>query len=183
MQAPLIKKSDMKLLILYVMNRIGYPLDYVTLNDMSTTDGLMGSFDFTECFAELLDAGNVRELKEGDRGEELYALTEQGVRVIENLEDNLLSGIREQVYKSAVALLDFQLSGRRVSHEIGAAEDGKPLFTAKVEDSAGQLFNVSVKLATREQAEKFAANWDKRPEHIYKSVLALLSGEAEYIIS
>ena len=76
MQAPLRKKSEMKILILYLMNKIRYPLDFMTLHDIMTLDGLMSSFDFNECFAELLDAGNIEELKDDD--EDRYAVTAQG---------------------------------------------------------------------------------------------------------
>jgi len=181
MQAPLIKKNDMKLLILYIMSKIGYPLDYVTLNDMATTDGLMTGFDFTECFAELLDAGNVTEFKNEARGE-VYGLTEQGKRVIENLEGNLLSGIREQAYKSAVAVLNFNLSGRVTKCEVERSDSGKPLFTGTVEDSTGLLFSLTIQAETDGQAALFRSNWEKRPEHVFKTVLALLSGDADYLL-
>ena len=181
MQAPLRKKSDMKLLILYLMDKLAYPLDYVTLNDMTTTDGLIGSFDFTECFAELLDAGNVRELKD-ENGDDVYLLTEQGERVVESLQGNLLPSIREQVYKSALALVDFRISGRRIEHTESRTPSGKPVFTGSVTDGAGTLFSVTAELETDEQLMRVTRNWEKRPEAIYKGILAVLSGDADYIL-
>ena len=181
MQAPLRKKSDMKLLILYLMDKLAYPLDYVTLNDMTTTDGLIGSFDFTECFAELLDAGNVRELKD-ENGDDVYLLTEQGERVVESLQGNLLPSIREQVYKSALALVDFRISGRRIEHSESRTPSGKPVFTGSVADAGGTLFSVTAELETEEQLIRVTRNWERRPEAIYKGILAVLSGDADYIL-
>ena len=180
-QAPLRKKSDMKLLILYLMDKIGYPLDYVTLNDMTTADGLLGSFDFAECFAELLDAGNVRELK-NDAGEDVYALTEQGGRVVESLQSNLLPSIRETVYKSALSLVDFRVSGRKIEHKESLSASGKPVFCGSISDSGGTLFSVTLELETDAQLSRVVRNWEKRPEAIYKGVLAVLSGDADYIL-
>ncbi|MBQ7161249.1 MAG: DUF4364 family protein [Clostridia bacterium] len=180
-QAPLRKKSDMKLLILYLMDKIAYPLDYVTLNDMTTTDGLIGSFDFTECFAELLDAGNVRELKD-ENGEDVYLLTEQGERVVESLQGNLLPSIREMVYKSALSMVDFRISGRKIEHSVSRSENGKPVFTGGVSDSHGTLFSVTAELETDEQLTRVVRNWEKRPEAIYKGILAVISGDADYIL-
>ena len=180
-QAPLRKKSEMKLLILYLMDKIAYPLDYVTLNDMTTTDGLIGSFDFSECFAELLDAGNIRELKD-ENGDDVYLLTEQGERVVESLQGNLLSGIREQVYKSALSLVDFRVSGRKTEHTVAYTAGGKPVFTGSVSDARGTLFSVTLELETEDQLTRVRRNWEKRPEAIYKGVLAVLSGDADYIL-
>lgn len=180
-QAPLKKKGEMKLLILYVMKKISYPLDYMTLNEISTTDGFIDGFEFAECFAELLDAGNITEFKD-DSGEDVYVLTDTGSRVIENLEGDLLSGIREQVYKTAIALMDFRLSGRRVTSEVKRDEADRPVFTGTVEDATGVLFSVTAQLETEDQLQRVEMTWEKHPEHIYKSLLALLSGDAEYLM-
>ena len=180
MQAPLKKKSDMKILILYLMNKIGYALDYVTLNDMITTDGLMSSFDFTECFAELLDAGNIRVVA-GDSGE-LFAITEQGRRVCESLEGNLLAGIRDRIYKSALSMLDFRQSGRRTDHSVEIVPDKKPVFRCSVSDSSGELFSLRAEVESEDQLARVVNNWEKRPETVYKSILAMLAGDADYIL-
>ena len=180
-QAPLRKKSDMKLLILYLMDKIGYPLDYVTLNDITTADGLIGSFEFSECFAELLDAGNVSEQRD-ESGDDVYTLTEQGQRVVESLQSNLLPSIREQVYKSALALVDFRISGRRITQKTERTPAGKPVFTGEVADARGALFTVRCELETEEQLVRVSRNWEKRPEAIYKGILAVLSGDADYIL-
>ena len=181
MQAPLRKKSEMKLLILYLMDKISYPLDYVTLNDMATADGLIGNFDFTECFAELLDAGNIKELTD-ENGEDVYLLTDQGERVVESLQGNLLPSIREQVYKSALAMVDFRVSGKKIEQKTGRTASGKPIFTGSVSNLRGTLFSVTAELETEEQLMRVVRNWEKRPEAIYKGILAVLSGDADYIL-
>ena len=84
MQAALKDKNDIKIFILYLMRNVGYPLEFENLNDIVIQDGVVGYFDFVECFGELLDTGNVREIK-GENGD-LYEITEQGKHVSDSLE-------------------------------------------------------------------------------------------------
>ena len=106
MQAALKDKNDIKIFILYLMRNVGYPLEYENLNDIVIQDGVVGYFDFVECFGELLDTGNVREIK-GENGD-LYEITEQGKHVSDSLEGNLLGLIRDKSLKSALRLLSFK---------------------------------------------------------------------------
>ena len=59
MHSQLRDKNDIKIFILYLLRHIGYPLDFVSINDIVVQDGYVGYFDFAECFAELLETGNI----------------------------------------------------------------------------------------------------------------------------
>ena len=181
MQAPLRKKSEMKILILYLMDRVHYPLDYMTLHDIMTIDALMSSFDFNECFAELLEAGNIAELKD-DAGDDKYEVTEQGSRVTEALKDSLIYSIRDKVYKTALSYINFQLSGRRTECTVTTDDKKRPVINCAVSDDSGTLMSISAVLESDEQAKKMKENWDSRPEAIYRSVLSMISGEVDYIL-
>lgn len=119
MQAALKDKNDIKIFILYLMRNVGYPLEFENLNDIVIQDGVVGYFDFVECFGELLDTGNVREIK-GENGD-LYEITEQGKHVSDSLEGNLLGLIRDKSLKSALRLLSFKKTRLRYQVHLRAA--------------------------------------------------------------
>lgn len=180
MQAQLRDKTNIKLLMLYLMKKIGYPLDYVTFNDVCTVDGLIGSFDFTECFAELVDAGNICQTD--DSSDDLFALSAQGRRVVDDLEDLLLRSIRENAYKSALSLLDFRKSGRRMEHSTGRNSEGKPVFSCTVTDNNGVLLSLTSTLESEDELSRAVYNWTNRPESVYRAMLSVLNGDADYIL-
>ena len=62
MQAPLKEKNDIKIFILYLLKNLNYPLDFNTISDIVVQDEFVNYFDFAECFAELLDIGNIEQL-------------------------------------------------------------------------------------------------------------------------
>jgi exodeoxyribonuclease VII large subunit len=118
----------------------------------------------------------------GGSGEDLFTLSEQGHRVIDGLEDSLLKSIRDQAYKSALSLIDFRKSGRRMEYSTGKSSDGKPVFTCSVTDNRGILLSISASLETEDQLDRVVYNWGKRPESIYRAILGVLNGDVNYIL-
>lgn len=181
MQAPLKDKNDIKIFILYLMRNIGYPLDFANINDIVVQDGLVGYFDFADCFAELLETGNVREIRDAE-GNDVYEITPQGIHVADNLESNLLGIIKEKSLKSALRLLSFKRKGSDVTCAVTPTEDGKYDLTCSIIEEKREIMKLSVLLESRNVAEKMKYNFNDRPEIVYRGVLALLSGEVNYLL-
>lgn len=182
----LTNKDDIKIFILYLMNSIGYPLDRDTLHDIAVQDGFITSFDFIECFDELLDVGNVYEIKANDEtGEEktVYGVTEQGVHVSETLNGRLLLSIREKSLKNALRLLSFKKRGTNLRSYANELPHGKFEFHCVVEENGEELMNLKLILSNRKQLDKMTYNFETQPEFVYKGILALVSGEANYLLN
>ncbi len=181
MQAPLKDKNDIKIFILYLLRHIGYPLDFVTVNDIVVQDGFVNYFDFAECFAELLETGNLEEIKVDD--EELYAITEQGKHVADTLQSRLINIIRDKSLKSALRLLSFKKRGADLKCEVEPLDGGRFRMHCVVIDHHEEIMRVTVILDNQAQMEKMRYNFNNKPEIVYRGVMALLSGEVNYLIS
>ena len=180
MQAPLKDKNDIKIFILYLLRHIDYPLDFTNINDIVVQDGFVNYFDFAECFAELLDTGNIQEIKDGD--EELYVITDQGIRVADTLDSRLLNMLKDKSLKSALRLLSFKKRGAQIKCEEESLPDGRFILHCIVIDHHEERMHVKVLLDDRIQVEKMKYNFNDKPEIVYRGVLALLSGEVNYLI-
>lgn len=180
MQAPLKDKNDIKIFILYLMRNIGYPLDFPNINDIVVQDGFVNYFDFAECFAELLDMGNIEEVKVD--GEDRYIITERGIHVADNLESNLLSTLREKSLKSALRLLSFKKRGANIRCEVEQSGDGRYVLQCAISEGKEQLMQLRVLVDSLNQMEKMRYNFNDRPETVYRGILALLSGEVNYLL-
>ena len=51
-------KRNVKIFVLYLMQNINYPLDYVTLNDIVMQNDYVMYLDFAEAFHEMVDMHN-----------------------------------------------------------------------------------------------------------------------------
>ena len=60
--AQLKEENEIKIFILYLLDKIGYPLDYPSIGSIMMADGIVNFFDFAQCFFALVDAGHIREI-------------------------------------------------------------------------------------------------------------------------
>lgn len=181
MQAALKDKNDIKIFILFLMKNIGYPLDCDTLNDVVVQDGVVSYFDFVECFAELLDTGNVSEVQKND--ETYYEITEQGVDVVDSLEGNLLGILRDKSLKSALRLLSFKKRGSEIKCNSSELEDGRFKLTCSVVEHRDEVLKIDLVVDNKVELEKMKYNFNDKPEVCYRGILAVLSGDVNYLLS
>ena len=181
MQAPLKDKNDIKIFILYLLRHINYPLDFNSINDIVAQDGIVTYFDFADCFAELLDTGNIEEIKKGD--EELYAITQQGIHVADNLESRLLNMLKEKSLKSALRMLSFRKRGSEIKFDSKPTDDGRYDCCCIIIEHRKEILNVHLILDSPEQVERIRLNFNDKPEIVYRGILAVLSGEVNYLIN
>ena len=197
MQAPLKDKNDIKIFILYLLKNLQYPLDFNTISDIVVQDEFVNYFDFAECFAELLDLGTIAQIRVGDelvseatigkngRPEkkcELYTITENGINVVEQLHSNLLNYIKEKSLKSALRMLSFKSRGSDVKCSQTVRDDGKFGLHCEIIENHVSILSVDLAVDSKQQLDKMMYNFNERPEVVYRGVVALLTGDINYLI-
>lgn len=172
-------RDDIKIFILYILNSIGYPLSYNDLHDMSVQDGYITSFDFIEAYGELLTNENIKKEK---GGEQRLEITEKGKHIAETLNGRLLSSVKERAMKSALRLISFKKKGTKISTDVRALPRGKYELKCSIIDEGDEVMELKFVLDNQKQIDRMVYNFDSRPEHIYRGILALLSGEVDYLL-
>ena len=180
MQVQLRDKEDIKIFILYLMRHVGYPLNFQDASDIVIQDGIVGFFDFQECFADLLDAGTVEELKID--GETYYSITPRGIHVADNLDSKLLNLIKEKSLKSAMRIMSFKKRGDEVKCTWEELPGDRYIVNCIVIKNREELLNVKLLLESKLQLDRIRNNFNDKPEIVYRGILALLSGEVNYLV-
>ena len=179
MKPILTDKNDIKIFILYLLDNIHYPLDFDTINDIVIQDEFVGYFDFAECFAQLLDAGHIKE--ETTNGIDMYCITETGSQVAVQLESSILAPIREKSLKSALRILSFQKSKAELKCSVEKRDDGKYDFRCSIHENKVPTMELHLVVDSADRAEKMKANFNERPEAVYKGILAMTACEVDYL--
>lgn len=185
MQETLKDKNDIKIFILYLLMNINYPLVFSDINDIVVTDAIVGCIDFAECFFELVETGNIVQsgfTKSDEGNEPLYEISEQGRKVAETLKSSIVGYIRTRSLKSALRLLSFKRSGALVSSVSSKREDGRFDVDLFIREQGEQILTMRVIVDNENMLERIRYNFDSKPEMIYRSILALLAGEANYLL-
>ena len=200
MATQLKKEDEIKIFILYLLDKIGYPLDYPSIGSIMMQDGIVNFFDFAQCFFALVDAGHIKEImvekqengegKPMDMDDEdgdietsytvLYEVSDTGRRVARALSDSLMVTVREKSYRSALRHLSFERQGAYVDQSYRPDGDGF-LVTCSIKNSKGVVMEMTVRADSEYQLRRMLNNYAERPEVVFRGVVALLSGDVNYL--
>ena len=174
-------KIDIKIFILFLLDHLSYPVDDESISQVIVENGYVGSFDFTECFSELLEVGQVLEDDLG--GERVYQISSVGRMVAGELQSEILDTIRRESSLCAARLLSLHRRGASLSTDIEEREDGKFLVRLSITDRDGVMLETSCAVPSRRQAEQICLNFERKPEKSYRGILSVLTGEVDYLLS
>ena len=179
MSSPIGSMKNVKIFVLYLLENINYPLDFVTINDIVMQTDYVMYLDFAEGFHQMVDAGLVEEIAvEDDR---FYVVTEKGKCVARELNGDILSSILDQSLARALRYLDFKKRGVTPKCEVIRREDGRFDVKASFCENGQMIFEQSLTVDTSDRALRMKENFYERPEAIYKGVLALMAGNVNYL--
>ncbi|MDD6095544.1 MAG: DUF4364 family protein [Clostridia bacterium] len=199
MASQLKEENEIKIFILYLLDKIGYPLDYPSIGSIMMQDGIVNFFDFAQCFFALVDAGHIREIvleDDNDNAENtvasdeeedvepgatvLYEVTDTGREVARVLSDNLMVAVREKGYRSALRHLSFAKKGAYINHSYKPDGEGY-LINCSIKQKSGVLLDLNIHADSEYQLKRMLDNFSERPEVIFRGIVALLSGDVNYL--
>ena len=111
----LTEKFEIKVFILYLLKNLDEPLDYDTISEIVVQDGFVNFFDFADCFADLVDAGQIDAFFEGELP--TYLISSTGREAVSNVETRLYNTVRDQALRSAQRLLALRKDGTDARQE------------------------------------------------------------------
>lgn len=180
MQAPLTDSNDIKIFILYLMKNLHRPLDFTTVSEISVQDGFVNYFDFASCFAELIDSGSITEKIED--GIPSYEITENGELVVSELQSNIMNIIREKSLRSALRLLSFKERGSQIKCESELVGKDKYMMKCEIAEKDEPIMQINLSVESKQLLDIMMYNFDKSPEVVYKGLIAILTGEVDYLL-
>ena len=180
MKGPLQNKVDIKIFILFLLDNLDYPLDDETISNIIVENGYVGSFDFTECFSELLEFGHIAA--DEVEGKTYYTISESGRALSADLQDSLLESIRDASSRSASHVLSLRQRGAHVETEIKERADKKLFLECRVVEKNGILFSFAVTVTSKAQAEHIVRLFREKPENMFRGLMAVVTGNVDYLL-
>ena len=170
---------NVKIFVLYLMENINYPLDFVTLNDIVMQTDYIMYLDFAEAFNEMLDGDLIVELN--DKEEKEYAITEKGRYVARELKSDILPSILDRSLTAALRYLDFKKRGVVAKCRTEKTDDGRYSVTCTFTEKGVLIFSQTLIVDTEIRAVEMRDNFNERPETIYRGVIALMAGNVNFL--
>ena len=172
--------NNVKIFVLYLMENVGRPLDFVTLNDIVMQTDYIMYLDFAEAFHKMLDDGLLAPA--GTQGDEpLYDITEKGRVVAESMKSDILSSILEKSLAAALRYLDFKQRGVEPKCETKRRKDGRYEIFCALYEKGEMIYSTTLVVDSAERAARLKDNFYDRPEVVYRGVHALLAGNMNFL--
>ena len=164
-------KLDIKILILFILEKLPRPVEPVTLSDLALFDGGFTWFDYTDCLAELIQTGHVAE----EKGK--YAITDKGRRNVNTVSSSLPYTVRAKAERLAAPVA---AAMRRASMIETAVEPGPKdgrVLSLRLSDGVGEIVSLRLAVPDEEQARAMESRFRADAEGIYNRIIGLLTEE------
>lgn len=168
-------KFEIKIYILALLEIINEPVGFVKINDITVHDGVVTGFEFADAFAELKNDGLIEEHEN-----ETFAISPSGTMALKKSE-TVYGGIMRKAARSANKLYYLYRDDIKASADIEYNADKSVVLCCNVKKEDELIFELKLKLTDYSYAEKLKSNFKENHENISKGVLALLSGDVNYI--
>ena len=161
---------DLKLLVLYIMDRTAGPITFLQLFELALCDAGVDYFSLTQAVDHMTATGQLT--KEGER----YSITDKGRRNSQICESSLPRSVRRHCDDNLLRVNEALRREAQVRTQIIDREDGTATLCLTLEDDASPLLHVALLASGREQAEGWAAAFDRDPSALYMGITRLLDG-------
>lgn len=154
-----------KLIILYMLDKVSFPLTNAQLSDFILEEGYTNYFTLQQVLSELSESGLIR--LETIRNATHYSSTPQGNETLNYFKDKISQAIRNDIDSY---LKDHKIQLRNTASVIAnyyknTSHEYEVNCVVKEKDS--DLVNLTLTVPSAEEAEQICKNWDKKCQQIY----------------
>jgi len=160
---------DVKVLILFVMARVSYPVNTQQIYELCYQDDCLSYFDVCTAIPEMVRSGHLKELGDDhyeitDKGRADGSLTEDSIAfTVKQRADNAVSRFNRQIRRSSF-----------VKTQILPRESGDFSVIMALDDEFGNLMTLELLAPNQRQAVRLGKLFEKKAEAVYNLTMAEL---------
>ncbi len=165
--------AENKVLILYILNKLGMPITNDSLLRLVLNVIDMNYFYFQQFLLDLLENKYISCFEK--EGKNVYQITESGKNAL-NLTNSILPGIiKLKIDTSFENNLKETEEQESITAEFTPISENEYTVTCKINEKNNCIFQISVFTGSREEAKKIVDNWKENAYRIYPEILNSLN--------
>ena len=167
---------DVKVLILFVMARVGYPVNVQQIYELCFQDDCLSYFDVCTALPEMVESGHLKKAED-----ECYVITDKGRETAKLVEDSIAFSVRQ---KAENAVDRFNRKVRRSSFvrtKVTPRETGDFSVVMSLDDEMGNLMTLELVAPDQRQANRLSRLMEKKAEAVYNLTMTELLDDEEEI--
>ena len=165
---------DVKVLILFVMARVSYPVSVQQIYELCYQDECLSYFDVCTAVPEMVKSGHLKELEA-----DCYEITEKGKADGSLTEDSIAFTVKQRA-DNAVARFNRQIRRSSfVKTQVIPRESGHFSVLMSLDDETGNLMTLELVAPNQRQAVRLSRLFEKKAEAVYNLTMAELLDEED----
>ena len=166
---------DVKVLILFVMSRVAYPVNTQQIYELCYQDDCLSYFDVCTAIPQMVTSGHLKALEN-----DCYEITDKGKADGSLTEDSIAYTVRCRA-ENAVARFNRQLRRSSfVKTQVIPRENGDFSVIMALDDEQGNIMTLELVAPNQRQAIRLGKLFETKAETIYNLTMTeLLDGEDE----
>lgn len=165
--------AENKVLILYILNKIGKPISNDALLNLVLAVTDMNYFYFQQFLLDLLENGYIINYFKNDHS--FYDITNFGKETLELTQDILPGIIKLRVDSNFKNELESFEEAHSVIAEYNPRSENYFDISCKIIEHNETVFEVKTFAGSREQAKEIVDNWKENAEKLYPEILNILT--------
>ncbi len=167
---------DVKVLILFVMERVSYPVSSQEIYELCYQDDCVSYFDVCTAIPEMVKSNHLVEV-EGDK----YVITEKGKADCAITEDSIAFTVKQRA-ENAVAKFNRQIRRSSfVKTQIIQRDTGDYSVIMALDDEMGNLMTLELVAPDQRQAVRLGKLFEKKAESVYNLTMSELLAEEDTV--
>ena len=159
---------DLKLLVLYIMDRAAAPITFNQLLDLALCDAGVDYFSLTQAVSHLVETEHLSQ------NDELYSITEKGRRNCQICAETLPFSVRRRCDENLISVNEQLRRAAQIRGELLPREDGTFTVRLALDDDAGNLFTLELLTPSQEQGNQLIDRFKSGPESMYSTLVNTL---------
>ncbi len=165
--------AENKVLILYILNKIGKPISNDSLLNLVLAVTDMNYFYFQQFLLDLLENGYIINYFKDEHS--LYNITDFGKETLALTQDILPGIIKLRVDSNFKNELDSFENEHSVIAEYNLKNDSSYIVTCKIIDNNDTVFELKTFAGSSNQAKEIVDNWNENANEMYPAILNILT--------
>ena len=167
---------DVKILILFVMARVSYPVTNGEIYELCYQDDCLSYFDVCTAIPEMIKSGHLQEVEE-----ERFVITEKGRADGSLTEDSIAFTVKQRA-ENAVAKYNRQIRRSSfVKTQVIPRDTGDFSVIMALDDEMGNLMTLELVAPDQRQAVRLGKLFEKKAEMVYNLTMAELLDEEDEV--
>lgn len=165
---------DVKILVLYIMNRVAYPVTMQKIYDLVFQDDKLSYFDLAQAIPQMVESGHIELIDT-----ENYVITQRGREASSITEDSIAYPV---MLRAQAAVEQFNRTIRRssfVQSSVEKVEEHNYTVHMSLKDDRGDILGLQIAAPSQKFAHRLAKAFSERAEVVYRCIMDQLLTEIE----